>query len=191
MDVNVSPDRPLTPEEYLILEAQGVVKHEYIDGYVHAMAGASKAHNLISLNIATGLRSQLTTPCQTFMADMKVMARENRRYYYPDVVVTCDDPDDLDADRVHCPALIVEVLSESTESFDRGDKFHDYSSLPSLQAYLLVSSRHYVVDYFQRATPYQWLVTTYVGLEGIIPLKFLNLSLSLADIYDGVNLSPG
>jgi Uma2 family endonuclease len=186
-----APNPYLTLEEYLAREAHSEVKHEYIDGQAYAMAGGSKAHNLISLNIALGLRSQLTAPCQTFMADMKVMARENARYYYPDVVVTCDDPNDLNADRVHAPALIVEVLSESTESFDRGDKFHDYSSLPSLQAYLLVSSRHYGVDYFQRTTDFQWLVTTHVGLQSVIQIEFLDLTLSLADIYAAVDLTPG
>lgn len=186
-----TPDHYLTPEQYLALEARSDVRHEYIDGQVYAMAGGSKAHNLISLNIAVGLRSQLTPPCQTFMVDMKVMARENSRYYYPDVVVTCDDPNDLEGDRVQAPALIVEVLSESTESFDRGDKFHDYSGLPSLQAYLLVSSRHYVVDYFQRQTAQHWLVSTHVGLQSVIAIESLNLTLSLADIYATVDLPPG
>jgi Uma2 family endonuclease len=187
-----TPQHPyLTPEEYLALEADSQVRHEYIDGYAYAMAGGSKAHNLISLNIAVELRAQLTAPCQTFMADMKVMARENARYYYPDVVVSCDDSNDLNGDRIELPVLIVEVLSESTESFDRGDKFHDYSRLPSLQAYLLVSSRSYVVDCFQRTTNSQWLVCTHVGLQSIIQIECLNLTLSLADIYATVNLSPG
>jgi Uma2 family endonuclease len=187
----VLPKRYLTPEEYLTLEAGSQIKHEYIDGRAYAMAGGSKAHNLISLNIAVGLRSQLTAPCQAFMADMKVMVRENARYYYPDVVVSCDDGNDLNVDRIECPVLIVEVLSESTESFDRGDKFHDYSSLPSLQAYLLVSSRRYVIDYFQRTEGSQWLVSTYVGLQSIIQIQCLGLTLSLSDIYATVNLSPG
>jgi Uma2 family endonuclease len=185
-----SPNRYLTPDEYLALEASSQVKHEYIDGHAYAMAGGSKAHNLISLNIAIGLRAQLTAPCQTFMADMKVMARENARYYYPDVVVSCDDGNDLNADKIELPVLIVEVLSESTESFDRGDKFHDYSSLPSLQAYLLVSSRSYVVDCFQRTTDSQWLVRTHVGLQSVIQIECLDLTLSLTGIYASVDLSP-
>ena len=185
-----TPNQYLSSEEYLDLEARSEVKHEYVDGRVYAMAGGSKAHNIISLNIAMGLRSQLTAPCQTFMADMKVMAQENARYYYPDVVVTCDDSRNLNADKVDFPVLIVEVLSESTESFDRGDKFHDYSGLPSLQAYLLVSSRHYVADYFQRSTTSQWLVTTHVGLQSVIFVECLNLTLSLANIYATVDLSP-
>ncbi len=179
----------LSPADYLAWESQSEIKHEYIDGQVYAMAGGTKAHNLVSLNLAMGLRSQLKPPCQTFMADMKVMLLSQRRFYYPDLVVTYDDPDDLDSPMVQSPKLIIEVLSESTESFDRGKKFHDYRRLPSLETYLLVSSQDYLVDCFQRTPQQDWLMKTYEGLGATVHIDPLNLALPLKDIYATVELT--
>ena len=124
----------LTPEEYLDLEAKSSVKHEYIDGIAHAMSGTTDVHNTISLNVAFALRTHLRgTDCDVYMADVKAQLSTRSNYYYPDVMVTCSLIDRQDSISKRFPKLIVEVLSSSTEGFDRGDKFADYQSFESLR----------------------------------------------------------
>ena len=113
--IAIGADYCMSPEEYLEFEHNSDIKHEYIDGEVYAMAGTTKAHNTISLNLAILLREKLkNSDCQTFMADIKVNVSNQKRFFYPDIVVTCDDNDDVNAYDVKFPKIIVEVLSEST-----------------------------------------------------------------------------
>jgi len=181
----------LTPEEYLELEAQSPVKHEYIDGEVFAMAGTTDTHNTIALNFAILLRNHLRgKDCGVYFADVKVHLeqRKNSRYYYPDLLVTCD-PQDRDTPNYKCfPKLIIEVLSESTEAFDRGDKFNDYQTLTSLEEYVLVNTKYHRVEIFHRNPQGGWFFQTYTSTDTDLILQSLNLTVSLADIYEEVTL---
>lgn len=123
----------LTPEEYLQLEEQNSVKHEYIDGYIYAMAGALDLHVTIAGNLFALLRNHdRGSGCRVYIADMKARIESLNRFYYPDVIVTCDGRDQETPAYKRFPCLIVEVLSNFTEAFDRGDKFADYQTLESL-----------------------------------------------------------
>lgn len=150
--VALTSDQYLSPEEYLELEKHSDIKHEYMHGEAYAMAGATRAHNTVSLNLAIACRNHLgDSPCRTYMADVKVRLSAGKKFFYPDLVVSCDDDDDLSLSYVTQPKVIVEVLSESTEGFDRGDKFKFYRTIPSLQEYILVSTTQYSVDCFGAA----------------------------------------
>jgi Uma2 family endonuclease len=187
--VALSSNGYFSPDDYLELEGRSDVKHEYIDGQIYAMAGSTKAHNIISLNLALALRSRLIgNNCQVFMADIRVMLLNQRRYYYPDVVVACEDNNGANSSIVQYPRIIVEVLSESTESFDRGKKFQDYRTLPSLQAYILVNAQQYWVECFQRTAQNFWLLKSYEGLEAIADIEALNLTIPLVEIYATLDL---
>lgn len=134
--------RLLTENEYLALEHVSAVKHEFVDGEVYAMTGTSRRHNVIAGNIYRGLRGRSRPgECRTYMSDIKVRVPRGQRYYYPDVVVTCD-PLDADERTVHAPCVIVEVTSPSTETTDRREKAPEYRSIPSLRAYLIVDQEH-------------------------------------------------
>ncbi|MCT7965454.1 Uma2 family endonuclease [Laspinema sp. D1] len=189
--IAVKSDHSISPEEYLERERHSPIKHEYLDGDVYAMAGTSKSHNIISLNLALLLRTGLkSSPCQTFIADIKVNIANEKCYFYPDLVVTCNDEDDLNAYAVTAPTVIIEVLSESTESFDRGKKFQYYRTIPSLQDYILVSSQDYAVEIFHRMEGDRWMLETYQGLEAIARIASLDLNIPLAEIYATVELTP-
>lgn len=181
--IALKSDDYMTPEQYLEFEQSSDIKHEYIDGEVYAMAGTTKVHNTISLNLAILLREQLkNTDCQTFIADVKVNLANNRRFFYPDLVVTCDD-DEQNAYEIKFPKIIIEVLSESTEHFDRGKKFQYYRTIPSLQEYILVSSQEYLVECFRRTKNDLWTLQTYEGLTAIAAIENLSINVALADIY--------
>ena len=133
------PRQPyLTSEQYLQMEEHSIVKHEYVDGQILAMAGASDAHVTIAGNLFTLLRSHVRgSGCRVYISDMKARIESLNRFYYPDVMVTCDPNDQETPTYKRFPILIVEVLSESTEAFDRGDKFADYQEITSLHEYVL------------------------------------------------------
>ncbi|WP_159784333.1 Uma2 family endonuclease [Sodalinema gerasimenkoae] len=189
--ISVTSDDYISPEEYLEREFYSPIKHEYLDGKVYAMAGTGKAHNIISGNLYLLLRNTLHhSPCRTYFADVKVRINEGQRFFYPDLLVTCDPNDDSSLVYVDKPVVIIEVLSESTESFDRGRKFQCYRSIPSLQDYVLVSSQTYMVEVFQRTQDDRWLLDTYQGLEAIARIESLNLDAPLADIYASLDLTP-
>lgn len=189
--IAVKSNQPITPEEYLEREHHSPIKHEYLDGEVYAMAGTSKDHNIISLNLALLLRSGLkNSPCQTFIADVKVNIANQKYYFYPDLVVTCDEEDNSNPYAVNSPKFIIEVLSESTESFDRGKKFQCYRTIPSLQDYILVSSQEYVVEIFHRIEGDRWILDTYQGLSQTAKIASIDLNLPLAEIYATLDLTP-
>ncbi|MBV5260272.1 Uma2 family endonuclease [Synechococcus moorigangaii CMS01] len=179
----------LSPEEYLEFEKHSEIKHEYMHGEAYAMAGATRAHNTVSLNLAIACRNHLgDSPCRTYMADVKVHLSAGKKFFYPDLVVSCDDDDDLSLSYVTQPRVIIEVLSESTEGFDRGDKFKFYRTIPSLQEYILVSTTYYSVDCFRRSEGKLWILESYQGQEATLKLQSLDLEIPLVDIYATVNL---
>lgn len=180
----------LNPDEYLEMERHSDIKHEYIDGEVYAMAGTTKDHNLIAGNLYLMLRNTLKdSPCRTYFADLKVRIEQGKRFFYPDLLVNCDPKDDRTLHYVDQPQVIIEVLSKSTESFDRGQKFQLYRTIPSLQDYVLVSSEDYLVEVFHRVEEERWLLTTYQGLEAIASIESLNLNAPLAEIYATLDLT--
>ncbi|MEA5420711.1 Uma2 family endonuclease [Spirulina sp. CCNP1310] len=178
----------LTPEEYLAAEEQSPVKHEYIDGEVYAMAGTTDNHNTIALNLATLIHNHFKgTDCRVYFSDVKAKIAAKNRFYYPDLLVTCDVRDRETSTYKSFPKLIIEVLSDSTEKFDRGDKFNDYQALASLEEYVLVSSQHQRVEIFRRKHQF-WQYQTYDLDQPNFKLETIGLDVKIADIYEDVVL---
>lgn len=174
-----------TPAEYLALERQAETKSEYIEGCIVAMSGASRWHNLISSNVLVALHNQLRDgPCVVFNPDMRVRIGTANRYTYPDVSVVCgaDEFEDREVDTLLNPIAIVEVLSPSTEGYDRGDKFAGYRQLPSLQEYVLVAQDRPSVEHYLRQGE-QWLLTAVTDLDASISLPTIGCALPLREVY--------
>jgi Uma2 family endonuclease len=179
------PNTYINVNDYLAGERDGDVRHEYVQGQVYAMAGASDRHNRIALNLASRFNDQLADDrCETFMADMKVKVAEEL-YYYPDVVVACDPPGGDPYFRTQ-PRLIVEVLSPSTARTDRHEKLMAYRSLPSLQEYVLVMQDDMLVEIHRRQADGQWEIETLSQPEELVHFTSVSISLTLADIYRNV-----
>ncbi|NCS43790.1 MAG: Uma2 family endonuclease [Microcystis aeruginosa BS11-05] len=177
----------LTPEEYLQFEEKSPIKHEYIEGQIYAMAGTTDIHNIIGLNFTFIIRNHLRgSDCRVYFADVKVRLEKRNHFYYPDIIVTCDDRDRETATYKSFPKLIIEVLSDSTEAFDRGDKFNDYQTLESLQEYVLVNSKHQRVETFRRGEQGLWILQTYQ--QESFSLQSINLTASFQDLYEDVTL---
>src|ERR1019366_2678061 len=155
------PKTFLTPEQYLEIERQAEFKSEYYDGEMFAMGGARRGHNLIVWNLAGELGQQLRKrPCEAYQHDMRVRVSATGLYAYPDTVIVCGEPQFLDAtqDTLLNPTVIVEVLSPSTEAYDRGRKFELYRAIPSLTHYLLVSPERMSAELFTRQEEGRWLL---------------------------------
>jgi Uma2 family endonuclease len=180
----------VSPEEYLALERQDEDKHEYVDGEIFAWAGASRKHNLIALNIAGELRQQLKgKPCEVYPGEMRVKAAASRAYVYPDVVVVCDEPkfEDDYVDTLLNPNLVFEVLSKSTESYNRLAKSAYYRTIESLSEYVLVAQEEYRVEQYVKQVAGRWLLSEVRSLESVIELDSISCSLALRDIYDRIS----
>ncbi|MTJ06886.1 Uma2 family endonuclease [Anabaena sp. UHCC 0204] len=177
-------------EEYLELEQTSDIRHEYFGGEVFAMAGGSKEHNIISLNVASSLRSQLRGSfCNVFMSDMKVrinLASDHQTiFYYPDVIVSCDT-EDQDRYFLNYPCLIIEVLSPSTETIDRREKLVNYRSLTSLREYVLISQDEVKVDIYRQDKQGNWTIQILINRNDKLVLDSVGLILEMADIYENV-----
>ena len=185
------PQSFLSPEAYLQLEQQSQTKQEYINGAVYAMAGASDAHVTIAGNLFARLLSHLRGGgCRVYIADMKVRILDRNCFYYPDVMVTCNPQDQTTPTYKQFPKLIVEVLSNSTEAFDRGDRFADYQTLESLEEYVLINTRHQRIECFRRDSGGRWLLQTYTETTPRFELQSVDFADSLATIYEDVILEP-
>ena len=177
----------VSPEEYLRLERKAEFRSEYVDGMIVAMPGATRNHNIINKNVSGLFWLQLRgKSCEVYQSDMKV--RTNKRYSYPDTVVVCDEPEfsDDEKDVLQNPTVLVEVLSRSTESYDRGDKFAAYRELKSLQAYVLVSQLMPRVEAFKRQEN-DWLFSEVSGIEKALKLEAIGCELKLSEIYEKVD----
>ena len=184
------PQSRLSPEEYLALERGAEHKSEYMDGEAVAMAGASFAHNLIVANVVGALWGRLRgTPCAVVPSDLKVKATS--RLYYPDVTVVCGEPRFLDEaqDVLLNPTLIVEVLSESTKNFDRGEKFMRYRTVESLNDYVLIAQDGAHVEHFRRQGEH-WILAETRDPHGLLKFDSIGCELSLVEIYDRVLGEP-
>ncbi len=181
--------RRMTVEEYLALERQSETRNEYLNGETFARTGASRRHNRIALNVAMAFDRQLAgRGCEVFVSDMRVRVSAAHHFTYPDVVVACGEPQfaDGEADTLLNPTLIVEVLSTSTERYDRGTKFESYRTLPSLAEYVLIAQDRVHVEHFVRQGSGAWLQTETDGREDSVELPPIGCTLALADIYQRV-----
>ena len=180
----------LTPEKYFAWEEKQLEKHEYIEGQVYAMSGGSVNHSRIAIRFATMVDTHLdASSCMTGNSDLRVNIAGTNNYTYPDVSVTCDDRDKTTTQYITYPCLIVEVLSPSTEAYDRGGKFRMYRNNPVLQDYLLVSSTSIEMDLYHKNDAGEWIIINYK--EGdTIELKSINLSFAIEQVYRGLNLTP-
>jgi Uma2 family endonuclease len=180
----------LTPEEYLAWERAQPEKHAYYQGEVFAMAGASRAHNRLVFNIIAVLGPALRgRPCQGYPSDMRVRVTTTGLYTYPDVTVVCGKPE-LEDDTLLNPQVVFEVVSPSTEGYDRGEKFWQYQSIPSFREYVLVSQHKVHVDHFVKRPDGWWLLRS-LGPGETIDLSSVGCSLPLDEVYLEVLAPPG
>ncbi len=178
------------PEQYLALERQASYKSEYVNGGIFAMAGASKEHNQIAFNIAGELHSQLKNrPCLAYVNDMRVKVSATGLYTYPDVAALCGEPqfEDERMDTLLNPSVIIEILSPSTEAYDRGDKFAHYRRLPSLMEYVLIAQDKVRIEHYIRQDN-KWVLTEMDSLDETLCLVSIHCEISLRELYDKVDL---
>jgi Uma2 family endonuclease len=181
------PIKFLTVEEYLKAEESSNIRHEYVDGEIFAMAGASEEHNLIAGNIYALLRPHLRgTPCRAFVSDMKLKVNVQNAdiFYYPDLLVTCE-PNDKERYFKTRPTLIVEVLSNSTKTTDKREKRMNYQSIESLREYVLVYQDEIKVEVYRKDDQGSWLLEL-LGKDDKLHLNSIDLTLTMADIYEDV-----
>ncbi|NJO50796.1 MAG: Uma2 family endonuclease [Leptolyngbyaceae cyanobacterium RM2_2_4] len=176
-----------TPEEYLEIERISPIKHEYLQGQIVAMAGASKAHVIITGNLSALMINHLRgTGCISYATAMKIRLPALNLFYYPDLAVTCDQRDRLsNEDFIVHPKLIVEVLSDSTEAFDRGDKFADYKTIVEFEEYILIHQKQILVEQFQRQSDNLWVPHIY-RLGDTIELMSMGFTCPIEALYENV-----
>ena len=176
-------------EEYLESEHTASTKREFVDGHVYAMAGASRAHGTIALNLAALIRPAIRgSGCQAYLADMKVAPPGNRSVRYPDLVMTCDERDLADEQITRYPKLIVEVLSPGTSAVDRGDKFEEYRRIPTLEEYVIIDSTRVLVEVFRRSAD-GWGLKEH-GPGSAFRLESIPLEVKVDDLYEDIERGP-
>jgi len=184
----------LSEAEYLRLERQAETRSEYFDGEIFAMAGGTRAHSVIAINLGGELRSRLkASDCVVYNADMKVKVQTTGLFTYPDVSVACGEQSFLDAqeDTLLNPVVVFEVLSDSTEAYDRGKKFEHYRQIPSCREYLLVSQTEPRIEQFIRQSNGEWILKEAAGMSAEIKLPSLGIVLPLAEVFAKVKFTPG
>jgi len=184
------PEKRLTAEEYLEFERKSEVKHEFYNGQVFAMAGAKRRHNLIALNIGSEIRSNLKgKDCEAYPSDMRVLVAKFGLYTYPDVSVVCGKPEFQDdvLDTLLNPVLLIEILSDSTESYDRGRKFQHYRNIDSLYEYILVSQNEARIEKYVRQGDGFWVFSEAVGVNSTITFESIDCPIPLAEVYDKID----
>jgi Uma2 family endonuclease len=182
----------LTPEQYLATERAAEYKSEYYAGEMFAMSGAREAHNLIQGNLYVELRRQLRQrACRFYTSDMRVRVNASGLYTYPDATALCGEPLFLDdvRDTLLNPHLIVEILSPSTEAYDRGRKFGHYRTVESLREYLLISAERVSAELFIRQADGRWLLSAATQMEEVLDLQSIGCRIALADLYEDVDLT--
>ncbi len=187
--MSTQPQTYLTPEEYLAFEREAEVKHEYYAGEIFAFAGASRQHNLIVANVIRELGNEVKArPCEVYPSDMRVRVSPTGLYTYPDVTVVCGEArfGDEHSDTLLNPTVIVEVLSPSTEGYDRGEKFEHYRKLESLKEYLVIAQERHHVERHVRQPEGQWLLSETDSVDVVIELPSIACRLLVADIYEKV-----
>jgi Uma2 family endonuclease len=186
--MSVQPKTRYTLQEYLDLERSGEARHEFLDGEVFAMGGASWSHGVIVSNLVRRLGNQLEgRDCQVMSSDLRVKVSIAGLYTYPDITVVCGKPQlEQPGDTLLNPQAIVEVLSDSTEAYDRGKKFEHYRAIESLTDYLLVSQNEVLVEHYSRQPDGRWIYSAANKVADSVPVATLDCVLSLAEVYDNV-----
>ena len=183
------PKRKLTAAEYLDIERRAEFKSEFFDGEMFAMAGASRHHSFVNENLSGELHARLKGGrCRALSRDQRVRIERSGLYCYPDLVIVCGTPEYAaeDPDTLINPRAIIEVLSDSTERYDRTTKFRHYQQLISVMEYILVSQHEPVCERFTRLADGTWTVTSFVGLDSTLVLTSVPVEIPLADIFNGV-----
>lgn len=191
--MSAQPLPRITPEQYLEAERAAEFKSEYYKGRIYAMAGGTAVHSLITVNVTVSLSNAIRgRGCLIFSSDLRLRISYEGLYTYPDLSVVCGKPKYADErdDTILNPILVVEILSPSTESRDRGFKFQEYGKLESLQEYVLVEQSQPRVERFQRQPKGQWLLTVYEGLEAEAEFESVGARIRLADVYQNVTFPP-
>jgi Uma2 family endonuclease len=186
------PKTKLTPEEYLKIERKAEFKSEYFKGEMFAMAGAKRNHNKITTNLSGLVWQHLKGKnCESYSNDMRVFVPKSGLYTYPDVVVVCGEPKFQDNvfDTLLNPTLLIEVLSESTEGYDRGKKFQHYRSIESLQEYILVSQDEARIEKYVKSGDGFWVLSDAVGMDAEIKFDSIDCIIALGEVYDKVDFS--
>lgn len=177
-----------TVAEYLAIDDESESRYEYADGELYAMAGSSMNHNEISGNFFSHLRAGIKKgqkPCKTFMSDIRLYIQNSNRYYYPDVILTCDKNDLDNGKNAEKPLLIIEVMSESTQNKDLGEKLFAYMQIPSLHYYLVVAQAEVFILFYERRED-GWYVNAYNDVNATISLPLLETQITIQDIYEGI-----
>jgi len=183
------PKHDVTLEEYLTREKDAEFRSEYFCGEMFAMAGASANHNLIVLNAGANLREQLKRkPCRVYPSDLKLRIESTGLYTYPDVSVVCGEPqiETNGGDVLLNPVVLVEVLSDSTEAYDRGKKFEHYRTIPSLKHYVLIAQDRHSIDCFSLKPNGSWVLTSCQTLDGKVELEGIDSHLLASEVYEKV-----
>jgi len=181
--------RRYTPEKYLELERAAEYKSEYLNGEIYGRSGGTLRHSAIAVNVSSEIRTQLKgKPCQVFSRDGKVRSTPSGLLAYPDVSVACGELlfHDSHRDVLTNSVVIVEVLSDSTEAYDRGRKFFYYRQIETLTDYLLVSQNEPYVDHHSKQADGRWVINSAVGLESSLVIATIDCTLLLAEIYDKI-----
>ena len=182
----------LTIEEYLEFENANTEKYEYYKGELFAMSGAKLQHNIITKNLFIGLGVKLKgKPCQPYGSDMRIHIPTNTLFTYPDISVICGEVKTLNDDEINAlnPTVIIEVLSPSTKSYDRGDKFNLYRDIPTLKEYILVDSAAISIEAFSINSQNNWELKEYKTIAETLHLETIQVSIELKDIYEGTKLT--
>jgi len=186
----IQPEKKLTSEEYLAIERDADIKSEYFEGEIFAMAGAGRNHNLVEANIMRVLGNQLIeSPCNVYPSDMRVKISRIDKYVYPDISVACDDEEfeDDENDTLLNPIVIMEILSKSTEAYDRGKKFEHYQYIDSFSEYFLISPNSYRVEQYVRRNKRIWTYYLFQDEDDVINIKSIGCELFLRDIYKKIS----
>jgi Uma2 family endonuclease len=188
--MNTAPILKYTEDEYLALEEKSLEKHEFYQGEIFAMAGASIEHNQIVKNALFTIEEDLrrSNKCQIFPSDLKIHSLGNSLYTYPDLSIICGEIKRLEKNKnvVTNPTVLIEVLSESTQDYDRGGKFKLYRDIPSLKEYILISSLEILVEKYNKQIDRTWVLHEYKSLEDIVVIDSINFSLRVAELYRNV-----
>lgn len=176
----------VAPADYLSMERASPHKHEYYQGEVFAMSGASWNHNLIARNLNTMVLPFLKgKPCSMFGSDLRIHIPENTLYTYPDFSIICGNPETMDEeqDTVIKPAAIIEILSPTTKSYDRGDKFNLYRQIPTLQEYILIDSESVSIEHFIKTNVHEWVLTEWKDITHSFIIKTVAIPVTLQELY--------
>ncbi len=192
--MTAQPRPYLTETEYLERERVSTIKHEYYAGEIFAMSGASEAHNLIASSVNASIYAQIRgRGCRIYPSDMRIKIVKTGLYTYPDITIVCGTPEFTDMtkrDTLLNPTIIIEILSPSTERYDRGVKFQNYRTIGTLKEYILIAQNKHHIERYTRYEENTWILTEAVGIDSIITLDSIQCVLSLADAYELVDLPP-